>query len=84
MPDPGQVLQRQLFLRKGVFPAKIGLDGPVDVVPAQVVVPGHGHNLYHIVKAFHIGQIQRPAPEVEDYQRPVFLSHSHPIGQGRR
>ena len=66
VPDPGQGLQGQSLLRKGIFTAEIGLDGPVDVVPAQMVIPGHGYDFYHIVEAFHIGQVQRPASEIKD------------------
>ena len=84
LPQFRLFLLGQLLRTKSVFPAEIGRNRLVDIISTQMVVPCHGNDFNHIVKAFHIGQIQSTAPEVKDQEGSVLLAVFLPVGQGRR
>lgn len=56
----------------------------IEIIPAQVVVPGHSLNLNHLLKTLHHRHIQRTSAQIHHQKRRILLPALAAAGQGRR
>ena len=73
----------QLRPDKAGLPAEVVGDGPVNVVAAQAVVAGDGHDLHHVGKAVHHADVQSAAAEIHNEQPPLLLRGGAAVEEGR-